>query len=82
MHTIEASFIPVCTACGKEFQTGGTQTNPDFKPNGPFDKDNPWERRIQRVFVQVDLCGCWIFKEDAEMNLTNRMNAKIESKNK
>jgi hypothetical protein len=59
MHTIEAVFIPICTSCGKELATHGAES----KPTGhPFDRDNPYERSTQRVFVEA-CADCFTFIE-------------------
>jgi len=59
-HTIEVTITPLCTACGAELKVGGTES----KSTGhPFDRDSPWERKDQRVFVYA--CeDCFVWKGD------------------
>jgi len=61
-HTIEVSFTPLCTACGKELQTGGTEYR---ATNHPFERDNAWERKDQRVFVYA-CTDCFVWKGDLD----------------
>ena len=56
MHTIEVSFTPICAHCGKEMKTHGIQSDPGFKPRGPFDRDDMYKRKDQRVFVIPCVC--------------------------
>lgn len=61
MHTITVGFIPLCASCGDELGTGSTQSDPNYKRSSPFDRDNPGERKEQRVFVSA--CPkCFVFK--------------------
>lgn len=66
MHTITVGFIPICTSCGDELETGLTQADPNFKPRSPFDLDNPSARTAQRVFVAA--CPkCFVYKNLASV---------------
>lgn len=61
MHEITAVFIPICTVCGGELETGFVQSDMGRTQNSTFDRDNPSERREQRVFVSA--CKeCFVFK--------------------
>ena len=65
MHKITVGFIPVCTACGAELETGCCLSNLSLKPNAPFDRDNPHARTEQRVFVAA--CPkCFVYRGSAE----------------
>lgn len=59
-HTIEVSFTPLCTACGKELQVGGTESR---VTNHPFERDNASERKDQSVFVYA-CTDCFVWKGD------------------
>lgn len=61
-HTIEVSITPLCTACGKELQTAGTESR---ATNHPFERDNAWERKDQRVFVYA-CTDCFVWKGDLD----------------
>lgn len=47
-YDIEVSITPLCTCCGGELQILCTESR---TPTGPFDRDNPFERKDRRVFV-------------------------------
>lgn len=60
--TINIKITPICTACGKELQTGSLES----KSTGhPFERDYPSDRTEQRLFVYA--CeDCFVFKGDLE----------------
>lgn len=59
-HTISVTITPLCTCCGKELQVGGTESRTS---DNPFERDNPYERKDQRIFVYA-CTECFIWKGD------------------
>lgn len=49
-YSIEVSITPLCGSCGKELVVGVTQSR---VTGHPFDRDNPYERKDRRVFVEA-----------------------------
>jgi hypothetical protein len=62
MHEIKVSITPVCTCCGADLPTGGSISDPS-RQMGTFDRDAPWERTKQRVFVGSCI-KCYVFAQD------------------
>ncbi len=63
-YTIEVSVTPCCTSCGEELGVGGTIPD-NSRDRGPLRKDNPYERKDQRVFVYA--CQkCFVFARDED----------------
>ena len=59
-YEIKVSVTPLCPCCGKECKSGLTESR---KPEGVFDRDNPWERTDRRVFIGP--CSeCFVFRGD------------------
>lgn len=58
-YSVEVSFTPLCTSCGKELKVGGTYTESrDFKE---------FDMKDRKVFV----CACehcFVFKGDIDRN--------------
>lgn len=49
-YKIEVSITPLCPSCGKECHPGSFTTE-GRKPEGIFDRDNPYDRTDRRVFI-------------------------------
>uniref|UniRef100_A0A1I7WD32 DPH-type MB domain-containing protein n=1 Tax=Heterorhabditis bacteriophora TaxID=37862 RepID=A0A1I7WD32_HETBA len=49
-YEIKVSITPLCPCCGKESQSSGFVAE-SRAPQGVFDRDNPYERTDQRVFI-------------------------------
>jgi septal ring factor EnvC (AmiA/AmiB activator) len=64
-HTVTITVQPICTCCGSELGVGGLQS----KPTGDtFERDTPWLRTEQRVFVAA--CEtCFTFKPEADAEI-------------
>ena len=48
-YIIEVSITPLCPSCGAECEVGLTEGK---KPTHPIERDNPFERKDRRVFIQ------------------------------
>lgn len=63
-HEIKVTITPLCPSCGKESHSGGFVAE-DRHSQGIFDRDNPYARTDQRIFVSV--CQeCFIHRSDLE----------------
>lgn len=51
-HAIEVSFTPLCSSCGEELACLMSQSD-NRLITGIFERDNPSERKDQRVFVEA-----------------------------
>lgn len=61
-YEIKVSITPLCPCCGKESQSSGFVAE-SRAPQGVFDRDNPYERTDQRVFISP--CPeCFVFRGD------------------
>ncbi|KRG49305.1 hypothetical protein [Stenotrophomonas beteli] len=49
-YEIKVSITPLCPCCGKESQSSGFVAE-SRAPQGVFDRDNPYGRTDQRVFI-------------------------------
>lgn len=59
-YTIEVSFTPLCGSCGGELEPSLTASLPS---DSPFDRDNPYERKDRRVYVNA--CEkCFVHKSE------------------
>lgn len=47
-YEITFSITALCPCCGQELHSYLTESKPR---NGPFDRDNPYERKDRRVFI-------------------------------
>nr|MBN5162401.1 hypothetical protein [Stenotrophomonas maltophilia] len=64
-YEIKVSITPLCPSCGKESQLRGFIAE-SRAPNGVFDRDNPYERTSQRVFISP--CNdCFVHRSEVEM---------------
>ena len=59
-HEIKVSITPLCASCGGELTVGGTESKPT---NHPFERDDPWNRVDQRVFI-YHCPKCFLHKTD------------------
>lgn len=63
-YEIKVSITPLCPSCGKESQSRGFISE-SRAPNGVFDRDNPYERTSQRVFI-TPCNDCFIHRSEIE----------------
>jgi len=58
-YCVEVTFTPLCGSCGKELQCLLTQSD-NTRVHGPFERDNPTERKDRRVFIEA-CTDCYTF---------------------
>jgi hypothetical protein len=77
-YKIDFTITALCPACGKELPAHSYLTE-SKAGTGPFDRDNPYERKDRRVFIKP-CADCFVWRGDQSNPGTGAVGAREPNK--